>query len=269
MPNTLIAWLKENNHWGGWAGFIVGALGLAAAVYYAQKDTGDITLKFTTVKIAQADVPGIKILDDSNNEIRGNVFGTEIVLWNTGELSLGEKSDRIRKPIVVTFSGDVKIVNAVVQGTRNVEPDSVSLDKTSNEVTVNWKQFDPGDAVKVFVIYEAKEQAKISFLGRYINTKLSDISEFKEEYPGESGLSSMPRTIEFNFRVFPWSTTFQAIGLIAQILVTLFMIVCVIFKRPRERYREFRHYLVIAMVGSIFFYFTGSAIQFFGGGTPF
>jgi hypothetical protein len=134
--NSFIKWLEANSHWSHWVGLVVAALGLLAGFWLSEKPEGEITLKFTTVKIAEANLPGIKILDNSNNQITGNIFGTEVVLWNTGDLTLGEKSDRIRKPITITFSGVSRIIDSVVQDTRNVDPTTISIEKSQNDVTI-------------------------------------------------------------------------------------------------------------------------------------
>jgi hypothetical protein len=214
--NSIFKWLEENSHWSHWVGLIIAVLGLGAGFWLSEKPEGEITLKFTTVKIAQANLPGIKILDNSNNQITGNIFGTEIVLWNTGDLTLGEKSDRIRKPITITFSSAARIIDGVVQDTKNVDSNTVSIEKSQNEVTIKWTQLDPGDAIKVFVIYTGQQQAALEYDGRFVSTRLADVSEFKEEYPSEQGLAAFWGVLKYNLKFRFWRTVGLLVGIISQ-----------------------------------------------------
>jgi hypothetical protein len=190
--------LKDNQHWIGIAGILVGAA-ISISTWVATREVGEITLKFNTVKIAQAGVPNIRILDNKNNPIMGNVFGCEIVVWNTGNLSLGQKADRIRQPLTVVFTGDVNIIDATIQDTKNVPFHAITLDRQKSQLTIGWSQFDPGDAIKVFAIYASAAQSPITYEGRFLQTKLNDMSEFKEEQPGLantiSNVAPLPRSL--------------------------------------------------------------------------
>ena len=188
-------WLKDNQHWVGPAGIFIGVI-VSAYFYFASKEIGEVTLKFNTVKIVQAGVPSIKIFDRDNNPIASNVFGCEIVIWNTGTLTLGEKSDRVRESLSISFSNDAKIVDAVVQDTKNVAPDAIRLDRKGNRISINWSQFDPGDAIKIFVIYTSSNQAAIQYHGRFLQTRFSDLSQFKEEHPGHYGFEALRYDLE-------------------------------------------------------------------------
>jgi hypothetical protein len=255
-PNSFIKWLEANSHWSHWVGLVVAALGLLAGFWLSEKPEGEITLKFTTVKIAEANLPGIKILDNSNNQITGNIFGTEVVLWNTGDLTLGEKSDRIRKPITITFSGVSRIIDSVVQDTKNVDPTTISIEKSQNDVTIKWTQFDPGDAIKVFVIYTGQQQAAFEYEGRFVSTRLADISEFKEEYPSEHGLTAIWDFIKYDFKFRFWRTVGLLVGLIGQVFAVILMFYSL--RRPGLSKLVFALWgvaaisLVLSMIGELF-----------------
>jgi hypothetical protein len=75
-------------------------------------------------------------------------------------------------------------------------------------------QFDPGDAIKLFIIYSGKQQAAIAYDGRFISTQMTDISEFKEEYPEESGLSALWHDILYEFKYRTLATIVAVIGAI-------------------------------------------------------
>jgi hypothetical protein len=212
--NALIEWLKENSHWSHWVGLVIALVGVVTGIWFAERPTGAIALKFTTVKIVQAGAPGIKIFDTENRPVTSSVFGTEILIWNPGDLPLGEKSDRIREPIKIKFLGNVQLISSVVQATINVDPRDLSIQPGQNELTIKWTQFDPGDVIKLFVVYSGEQQATITYAGRFIATEIKDISEFKEEYPEASGLSAAWHSIKYDFEHRTFVSILGLIGVV-------------------------------------------------------
>jgi hypothetical protein len=148
-------------------------------------------VSFKTVKIAQAGVPVLRILDDKGDAISVDVYGLEVIVWNTGDLSLGTSSDRIRKPLVISIKGASKILGAVVQDARNVDVSDIAatVDVEQKIVSINWRQFDPSDAIKVFIIYSGQTQSPIDYSARFIGAHLTSASEYKETDPETTGLS--------------------------------------------------------------------------------
>jgi hypothetical protein len=184
---TLVA---RNSHWIGLFGILFGAA-LSAYFYLASKQVGEISMSFKTVKIAQAGIPILKILDDKGENITADVYGLEAVIWNTGDISLGDSSDRVRKPLTIALSGPVRILGAVVQDTRNVSTADVRavVHADQKSLSINWRQFDPADAIKVFIIYTGQTQSGIEYSARVVGAHLINISEYKETAPDVVGLS--------------------------------------------------------------------------------
>jgi hypothetical protein len=252
-------WLKDNQHWVGPAGIVIGLV-VSAYFYVESKAVGEITLKFNTVKIVSAGVPSIKILDRDNNPITTNIFGCEIIIWNSGNLPLGEKSDRMREPLTVTLSDNVKVVDAVVQDVRYVSLNAINLNRRDNHISITWSQFDPGDAIKVFVIYASDNQSSIEYRGRFLQTRLSDLSEFHEEYPGSYGLPA----IRYDLDRKPLVTSLGLLSVVGFVL-TLILMCFPSFRRMTSGPK------VAAIIGlsSIGAMFTSMALDKFTSAPPF
>lgn len=222
-------WLKDNQHWVGAAGILIGAV-ISIYTYVATRESGEIALKFNTVKIAEAGVPGIKMSDKQNNPITGNVFGCEIIIWNSGNLSLGEKADRIREPLTIAFIGSVKMIDATVQDTKYVPADAIKLERNENQITIAWSQFDQGDAIKIFVVYAGASQSPITYRGRFLQTKITDLSEFSEEQPNSSGISGYLEMMKYNIKYHLYSAMMQVLMLVAMFIC----IIMITFRNLRE-----------------------------------
>jgi len=247
-------WLKDNQHWVGMAGILIGAA-ISIFTWATTRQAGEITLKFNTVKIAEAGVPGIKILDKQNNPITGNVFGCELVIWNTGNLSLGEKEDRTRQPLTVTFTGrGINILDATVQDTKNVAAGAIKLDRHDRQITVGWSQFDPGDAIKIFVIYARAAQSPITYSGRFLLTKFTDASSFEEEQPGLAGFARVRAGLRYDLENHPYRTIVfgsMAVALAATVAMVGF-----------DKLRESKWSLPIS-IGILTILFLNGIVQFF------
>jgi hypothetical protein len=147
----------------------------------------EISLHFNTVRIAAALSPSIRVVDQtSNKEIRGDVFGCEIILWNSGNLPLGEKSDRKREPITIIFSEDARLIDATVQETKNVSASGIKIERYDHRISVSWLEFDPGDAVKIFVVYESDGRSPIEYRGRFVQTEIKNVVNFRERVTSPS-----------------------------------------------------------------------------------
>jgi hypothetical protein len=189
-PAELGRLIARNSHWIGVFGILFGAA-LSVYFYFASKQVGEISLSFKTVKIAQAGIPILKILDDKGESITADVYGLEAVIWNTGDISLGASSDRVRRPLTIALTGPVRILGAVVQETRNVSAADIGVmvDTGQKSVNINWRQFDPADAMKVFIIYTGQIQSPIEYSARVVGGYLLNTSEYKETAPNVVGLS--------------------------------------------------------------------------------
>jgi hypothetical protein len=258
--SSIFQWLERNSLWSHWVGLLIAAAGLFAGFLLSEKQHGEVTVKFTTVKIAQAGVPGIRILDNANAPITSNIFGTEVLIWNTGDLNLGDKSDRVRKPIRITFDGNIRVIDGVIQDTKNLDPKNVTISTGQNDVVVKWTELDPGDAIKVFVIYSGDQQAKIEYEGRIIGATIADYSEFREEYPGESGLAATWHSFRYDLKYRTWSTTVIVVGTLTQMVGFVLMF----FGRKRLVGRLFPW----AMGAGMVIMFMGLAMRGIGSGTP-
>lgn len=213
------------NHWIGVFGIVFGTV-LSIYFYIASQQAGQVSLSFKTVKIAQAGVPVLKIFDDKGQIITTDVYGLEAVIWNSGDISIGSSSDRVRKPATITLTGSVRILGAVVQDSRNISAADVRLtiDPAEKNVSVHWQQFDPTDAVKIFVIYTGLNQSPIEYSARIIGTHVLSVSEYKETAPNATMLAKL-----YHGTVYDWENRKLNLILICLILLLQVCIIALVF----------------------------------------
>jgi hypothetical protein len=244
--------LKAQNHWVGVAGILLGAA-LSAYFYFASKPAGEISLKFKTVKIAHA-IPDIKILDAENNPISSDVFAPEIVVWNSGDLPVGEKSDRLRRSIILVLDKGTRILAAQVQETANATLSELNTHLTveNESLRVEWQEFDPGDALKLSVIYSSKNQSNIDYRGRFIGTKMFILSDRKEVHPEQAGLlSSMSSNFAFDWENNKLRAIAGVLGPVA--FVIAFILMPLGFRAKHTRYEMAAASILAAAVLMSFF----------------
>jgi hypothetical protein len=95
--------------WDFWFGFI-GVLGVVFAIYtyVATNKIGRLSYSFDTQKVFDpANLSGFTLVNSEKEPVDKPVYATELVIWNSGDLSLSENSDRIRDPLKINFAGTI------------------------------------------------------------------------------------------------------------------------------------------------------------------
>jgi hypothetical protein len=269
--------LKRNNHWVGVAGIAIGCV-FSIYFYLGSQPTGEISLLFNTVKIAQA-TQGIKILDSHDIPISSDVYALEIVVWNTGALSLGVKSDRIRRPLSIILGGASRILVAQVQRTLGASLAELNIQPNISDKTImiDWTQFDPGDAFKLLIVYSAKVQSSISYEGRIVGTNFWVRSEAAELYPEhvEDYSSFFHRILHYvdrakNTFIFDWyNSRINAVWLLLVVVMFCSFPFFVFFDyRSYRSGGQFRSLYKIIYMGMMFFVIVLQALTIFSRTAP-
>jgi hypothetical protein len=142
--------------WEFWFG-LVGVFGAIFAVfaYVETYKVGRISYIFDTQKVFDpANLSGFTLVTPDKIFVEKPVYATEAVIWNSGDLSLSDNSDRIREPLTITISNSVIFYH--ILGAHNLVDDSnytVTDSPDKSTVTVRWKFFDPGQGVRITVVH--------------------------------------------------------------------------------------------------------------------
>src|SRR5215468_4769462 len=123
-----------------WFG-VVGVIGLVFSIYtyFHTEKNGSISYSIQTQKIFDPNnLRGFKLLSPDGSAVVQAVFASELILWNSGDLSVSTNSDRVRDPIKLTVANG--LINYFVVGSLNlVNPDNykiaISDDQKSATIT--------------------------------------------------------------------------------------------------------------------------------------
>jgi hypothetical protein len=91
----------------------------------------------------------------------------------------------------------------------------ITLDRKDNRISISWSQFDPGDAFKLFIIYSGKTQSSIDYRGRFLLSKITDLSQFEEEHPELDGFAAFRSKLTYGLEHRPLSTILVLLYVIA------------------------------------------------------
>jgi hypothetical protein len=170
-------WLRRWDIWG----VVVGVLGIAVAAYtfYVTDKVGRISYRYETQKVFDpANLSGFTLIDAASEPIKQPVFATDLVIWNSGDLSLSENSDRVREPIKVSIDDGVihyfilSRVNVVAADNYRV---LIASDKKS--LSISWRYFDPPQGIRLTIVHSNSASPKVTVFGRFFETSLLDRSE--------------------------------------------------------------------------------------------
>ncbi|WP_149467792.1 hypothetical protein [Roseomonas genomospecies 6] len=112
------------------------------------------------------------ILDSNGNNIKENIYGANISVWNSGDTDLGR--DKIRKPLTFLFSNSVRIIDASITFTTDDNISEFYINKTvniDNIIYIGWKYFDPKSGFRLRIIYTSPDQAQLSAGGSILGVK--------------------------------------------------------------------------------------------------
>jgi hypothetical protein len=190
----------------------------AAYTYYATHEVGQISYSYETQKVFDpTNLSNFKLYDSSGKQITSAVYATNLVIWNSGNLSLSERSDRIREPIKVTLDGAIQyfIINKV----NLVEPENfdVKIAPDNKSITLKWKFFDPSQAIRLTIVHSESSTPFLSLSGRFFQTSIKKIDNEKPKPDFAGVVDKFPKL-------------FLALGIFLLVLGILFGVYA--YKRP-------------------------------------
>jgi hypothetical protein len=168
-------WIRRWDIWG----VIVGVLGiaLAAYTYFATEKVGRISYSFDTQKVFDPGIlSGFTLVGANGEPIKQVVYATDLVIWNSGDLSLSENSDRVREPIKISVDGTIHyfILNKL-----NIVPAenyTLEIAQDKKSLSIGWRYFDPPQGIRLTLIHSNSEMGKIAISGRFFDTSLVEQS---------------------------------------------------------------------------------------------
>jgi hypothetical protein len=165
--------IKRLDFWFG----IVGVIGLVFAIftYFHTEKVGRISYSTLTQKIFDPkNLRGFRLLSPDGVSVNEPVFVTELVLWNSGDLSVSAGSDRIRDPIKVALRAGV--INYFVVGATNLvksENYNITISNDQKSAVISWQFFDPGQGIRITFVHSGGDGGSdFVVTGKFFETEL-------------------------------------------------------------------------------------------------
>jgi hypothetical protein len=166
-----VRWLKR---WDVWSG-IFGVIGVIIALYtiIEARKIGRISYLAETQKVFDpSNLSNFTLIDANKSPVNGPVYATNIVIWNSGDISLGAQSDRIREPLKITINGAIQYfivdrINLVDQTNFQI---NISADKSS--LLVSWKFFDPSQGIRITLLHLDHGDPALTVTGRFFEASI-------------------------------------------------------------------------------------------------
>jgi len=187
------------------AGFIVGLIGLIVGLYsyLITVKTKEISYNVYSPSYKIYDnetinnASSLKVLLEDSIKIDRNIYMTTFSIWNTGDLPI-DKND-IRSDIVIKFKGinkliNYKIIKEVDKGVSNI----IFTSKNDSIFNLDWRFFDPGNGIKVQLLYTGDETVKCEIYGSIFEVKFKEfipIQNQKSKYSMFTIILSMVMTV--------------------------------------------------------------------------
>lgn len=184
----MLEYLKKN--WLGFLGLAVGLIGIFLSYYFYSVSlksrepafliTKDVPL-FSSPKGLSSEY--LKLVTKSDGkELIKNLYLQEFTIWNNGKETI--KREDVLKPITLSFSDEVEIVDAFVSEMNRpkIVKANVSFHPGGNVVSIDFAILEYNDGMKIQVVYAAKESSPAHVDGVIEGVvKINNIDELSKE----------------------------------------------------------------------------------------
>lgn len=170
--------------------------------------------------------PPLTVLDRDHNPITDNIFVATVWIWNTGNAEI--KNEDVRIPYRVVVEGTHKIIDWASLFYTQDNEDKFDI---RPDLTITWQHFDPGEGLKIRILYAAEHEQKINIIGHAANT-----------LPILNRSTSTPTTV--------WGITMLAIQ-VTLIVIVIVMIISVYFvlSTRNQTIREYANTFIRVLTG--------------------
>jgi hypothetical protein len=149
----------------GVIGAILGVVGIIASWYFYHKTdkVGDISLMVEQIQVFDKNRLGIlplRVLNSNGDLIDDNVFAANITIWNSGTSEI--KKGDIRRPFHLTIGN---ILHPLDLTPTCYSHDNMDEFQVRPDGGINWEHFDPGEGMKIRIVYVSGDLQRISLEG--------------------------------------------------------------------------------------------------------
>lgn len=177
--------------WEFWCGLVgVFAALFAVYVYIVTSKIGRVSYILETQKVFdQQTLPEFRLVTKDGVAIGGTVYATELIIWNSGDLSLSKNSDRIREDVKFTISGPGEIHYFILGNVNVVTADNYQIHISEDRKTLNlkWQFFDPGQGLRITIVHTGEERTITNLMARFFEAALVQVKIKQEEIRGAAG----------------------------------------------------------------------------------
>jgi hypothetical protein len=172
------------------AAFIVGLIGVIISLISYLSTTKNKEISYNIYS------PSYKIYDNElihktsnlnvffkdSIKIEQNIYLTTFTIWNSGDLPIDKRD--IRSEIEMKFIGIKKLINyhvikEVEMGVSNI----VFTSKNDSVYILDWKFFDPGNGIKVQLLYFGNEVVTSKIDGSIFDVKFKEFVPYQNKRP--------------------------------------------------------------------------------------
>jgi hypothetical protein len=162
--------MKTINFWFG----IIGVIGVCWGIYtyFEQRRVGIVSYQIQTQKVFDpSDLKNFKLITEQGTPVDKKIYATDVIIWNSGDLSLSENSDRIREPLKLTIVGEGQLFY-FIEGTIKPTKENFSFKLLPGEKSyeVRWRFLDPGDGFRLTLVHSGSDSTKVQVEGRFFET---------------------------------------------------------------------------------------------------
>jgi len=147
---------------------VIGVVGLIFSIYtYERTKLNGLLIYHVVQRLVYKPVK----IDELNEIIKlektgsaSSIFLSEITIWNAGNISFEQKDNRI--PVRLLGDQSFNVVGYKIINSKSIVTDNFSAEIYRKSLKIDWKIFDPGEAVKIAIVHNGNPNS-ISVVGNF------------------------------------------------------------------------------------------------------
>ncbi|MEW7278104.1 hypothetical protein ABW636_05870 [Aquimarina sp. 2201CG1-2-11] len=158
---------------------LIGILGFVITIYFTifySRDREPVYVsKYAPSAIFNKNISteNIKVITSDSSVINDNIYVTNLILWNRGELEI-KKSD-VRKDFLIKMNGGGKILDHKIVKQNDANVSNFRIIEKEEGLLIDWDYFDPKFGLEIQVIYSGNKSSKLIIDGYVLGNMVEEI----------------------------------------------------------------------------------------------
>jgi hypothetical protein len=173
MFKSIGDWLNRYGGWMGLIGLIFTVIGVL--VSYLLREYAQVSYTFSTVKVVSQAGPSIKVMSATGEPIDGDVYVTDLTIWNSGNDTI--EKNQVREAITISVDNELVQIEKSKENTEAADFELYKVPSAPNARYLDWQYFDPNYGVRIALVTAGEHLPKVEVEGEIFRVDIVPVMD--------------------------------------------------------------------------------------------